>query len=341
MADEEIQEDEQELEPVAETEVEDSGELEGDNQPSTHFRDYLRSRGYSDIPDEAHDDTLLNEMSDMYLRVKTGERDLQEYNQAKPLLQEFLQSRADFEEFQKSRQKPQTETQPKPDALKFNPDWDHVTEFDQATNQWKPKGAYGSLAAAQERNRYERAIRERAREWSEDPIAYLNKNGLQDQLKQFQEEAVKRAYEKVRAELSQERSQSEIHGFWQENAGSLYQFDPVTKQPLIDPTTGHPRLSEDGHAYYAAVQRAKEEFGITDQAKAHRFALTQVQITKPQTTAEKNKELKKKFTDRPGVKDRLKGNGGTVHRAIKENIPQTPRMSFKELHAQVEAEMNA
>lgn len=136
----------------------------------------------------------------------------------------------------------------------WNEEWGSLLEIDPANGLYKPKQGNEIVAAqiAQVANRRQAVQRERAEAIVSDPFAYINDNGLSEEL-DAREERILRIIDNREAERNSVNSARE---FYSANQHLLQQIDPNTGQAVISPYNHQPMPTQLGQA----VEQRKQEF---------------------------------------------------------------------------------
>ena len=127
---------------------------------------------------------------------------------------------------------------------------------------------------AREANEATQWRRVRAQKLLEDPVNTLLQEGLKDLLDRQVSELRKEYEEKLKAELSRMRQESELDRFdWS-------QFYERDQSGEVLKKAGRPVLNERGRAYESAIQKVRG-WGVTDRKRAHEAALELIANVKP------------------------------------------------------------
>lgn len=153
--------------------------------PAAAYLDYLASLGYDvrqqGITDARTLTALLNELAETR----------QQYQQAQPLLQQFVSQKDQFAQWQAQQQQAQT-PQPKAgwSAPEFDPTWMGRVEYNPANGQWVPRDQM-DWSVAQKVNNYHQWQQNVQRDFARDPLGLLKNAGLES----YVQEAVKKLVE--------------------------------------------------------------------------------------------------------------------------------------------------
>lgn len=331
-------------------------------EKSTAIRDYLSSRGF-DVGD-VDDDDLLDQMSEIYARQQNAPSpdDIREYQQAIPRLNDYAKNAAEFEAWRKQQASDEPAPKAQPDTksgwsrLEEDPHWDSVTEWDDEASRYVPRGKYGSQTAAEERNRYHREMTERAKRLTNDPFTIVREAGLDDYVQGLREEIKKEVMDLWEQQQSQKQQKASVQGQLAQYQDKFFQFDKAGN-PLRD-AQGQPVMTELGSRFREAAQVAYQEFGITDEARIHAFAMREVapyltddepQDSEPEaasepesTPKEKNQAQKRKFIDRAKEEGRAKrdsGAGASIAQAAARQDAVSDDVSWDELIKQSQEQL--
>ncbi len=309
----------------------------GANEESP-IRQGLISRGM-ELPDDWTDDQIIGEFVDGFNALKAYEPDqLTAFNDSREEFERYRAQQADFRRWQESQQEPAKNEPKQPtgwEPLAYNDEWDSVTQLDEETGAYVPKGPYGSQKAADDRNRYVREQEQRQRKLVTNPYETIMEAGLQSQLDEWRESLLEEAKKSVLGTLDQRSAEQRINAAISHPDNDLVQMGD--SGPLTDVKTGDYVLTERGRIYHQAWTEG-HDLGITDLSKLHGYALKQAQAAQVSTPSETNEKQKQTFRERinkSGTSRPTDHSGATVNNPEPR---QAEDLSFKELFKQTETE---
>lgn len=148
-------------------------------------------------------------------------------------------------------------------APNYDPSWAYqITRDPQTGNMVPAPGAPPDIVS-----RYHAGQREFADQlhsFFKDPLGAIGP-GVQELIQPLIEKAISE-------KLAQTQAQSYADTFLQQHANWLFNTDPNTKAPVLDPITQRPTLSAPGQQFYRHLQDAAQ-MGIADQANQQKYAL--------------------------------------------------------------------
>lgn len=213
--------------------------------PTTTVRDSLAARGMP-VSQYASDDQLIEDLG----RISSENQRLQQLAQVGQQAINGGNGLAGDGAGQRSAAGQQPAAQQQEDD-RWQPEWGALIERDPSSGLYRPKPGNEIIATdiARVANRREARRQERADRLLEDPIGYLEENGLSDRL-------MERIRDDFETRQRDQEAQREVDQFYTENGNLLYQADQ-NGQPIRG-LDGRPILSQVGQQ---VAQRRQELTG--------------------------------------------------------------------------------
>lgn len=343
MADEELEQENQELEQDADLDTGLDQELDTHSAPS--LRDAFVARGFQ-LPEEVDDDTLVSHITGGFQRLSKlpSDEELAELRQLADLGRRQLQSQGQTDQPEAKTEEP---ARKKWAAPSLPEGWRNDVEIDFATGQVKPKNPnYPNVAAMEAARKFvshRNTVEERL---YTDPLALLEEAGLGDRFAALKKEMRDEILREIQGRQEQEGNEQFLNNFFAERQSEFY---AVRKDgsPVVNFLTGQPVLSEKGQLFQQAVAQG-QRYGITDQRKLTEFAWAQVEAAFParkraksqdgQEEEDEGQSVLKGFVQRGKdaqqrqVSTRLQNRDATVQKAVKNRQEQqNENLSFKQM----------
>lgn len=219
-------------------------------QAQPGFRDLMRQYGY-DTSAYQNDQAAAASMA-LQLR------------QAQEMQERLRPHWTEFQQYVAQRQQQAAQPAPKKpwfEAPEFDPKWTEAIGYDAEGRPYVQQG-------------YPTDTLKKAKAWADhfntftrnlatDPIGTL-RPGLEEVVQEV-------AGRIVQQQLGQYQEQMRAQQILHSNSPWMYQVDPQTKQPALDPATGRPQFSEWGNRYRQYVAEAVQ-LGLQDSMSQHRYA---------------------------------------------------------------------
>ncbi len=226
----------------------------------------------------ADDKSLADNIAPMLMQAAAWRQQAelgQRYTQHAPQFEKWL---ADQEAAQKAKAATEKKWWEPPE---FQREWEQGVVVDPQTGELAAKPGYDPTLPSKIQ-RYREFQRQKLNEFLTDPIGTI-KPGLEGTVKEIVESAIKE-------HLGGFQTKQAATEFVRSNADWLFASDPVSKAPVLDPTTGTRQLTPAGVRFKQHVM-ALEQAGVTDIAMQQKLAqqltagdLLQLAYQQPGTT---------------------------------------------------------
>jgi hypothetical protein len=147
------------------------------------------------------------------------------------------------------------------EAPEYDPRWTDAIGYDAAGNPYLKSGY--APDTFEKIKRWNEHLGNFHRNLARDPIGTL-RPGLEEVVQEV-------ASRMIQQQMGQYQEQQRAAQIISNNAPWMYQFDPQTKQPVMDPMTGRQAFSEWGNRYRQYVAEAVQ-MGIPDSMRQHNYA---------------------------------------------------------------------
>lgn len=231
--------------------------VQPDDSQWSSFRDEFKRYGV-DLSGFANDEAALVHMASV---IRQAQQVIPQFQQVQPHLADFYRWRDE-----------QTKQTPKQEkwawkAPNYDPSWQYQITRNPVTGQLEPAaGAPHDIV-----QRYQNGQREFT-----DTLYSLLKDPL-GAIAPGIEEMVKPLVERMVAErISTAQAETSANNFLQQHAGWLFNVDQ-NKQPVLDPLTRKPTLSQFGQKFYHHLQRAAG-LGISDPNRQQEYAFDMMRL---------------------------------------------------------------
>lgn len=243
-------------------------------QEAFRLREALAQRGLGEFSQLDSDDAALEYLARGYDVARQNAQVLQEYQQHQAEFQAFMQQRqhaggqpTQAAGPQRVAGQPSAQASPIWTAPPFEQAWMDGVEFDAEQRRYRHKIGH-SPELAQKVNAYQEFLEQNNKQFWQNPYEYVYRpEAIEQYIKPVVEQMLKQGFSQV------QQTQS-VDQFFEQNATWLLKLDPQG-QPLVDPATRTPLLSDQGRRFRDANVQL-EQAGVADPIKRQQLALAMI-----------------------------------------------------------------
>lgn len=217
-----------------------------------------------DLSQYQDDQAALRHLADGYRQAQANAQ-LARYGQ------QYLQVAPEFQQWQQERERQAREQQGAQkkwwEPPEFDPRWRGQVTRDEQGNLVPVPGAPADVVAKFQK--YGQWLLDQQDKFWADPVGAI-KPGIEELVGQMIEQRTQQA-------VQQYHEQQASNSYVAQNAGWLFQVDPQTRQPVVNPQTGQRVLSPYGQSFAAYVIQAEQQLGIRNVDHQRRYAQAMVE----------------------------------------------------------------